>query len=204
MYWWLLLLWEFLTGTAAMRVGFSTDRSPLLPFLILLDYNVEARIHHKNITSKILYIIQNDTWQENQGNKTLHRNRVPIHQITERCTGTYLCCHNHWQTCFFQTLHYLLRSEEKSNRCRFHGPNSWFLQQRQKYSCHLQKYRVHCTYVVVSFINFDRDLHAMLFSTYKNSIKSTPSWNAYPIYIQTISYAIAKMLQKCLILLSFV
>lgn len=153
------------------------------------------------ITSKILYINQNDTWQENQGNKTLHRNRVPIHKITERCT--YLCCHNHWQTCFFQTLHYLLRSEEKSNRCTFHGPNSWFLQQRQKYSCHLRKYRVHCTYVVVSFINFDRDLHAMLFSTYKNSIKSTPIWNAYPIYIQTISYAIAKMLQKCLILLPF-
>lgn len=27
-----------LTGTAAIRVGFSTVQSPLLPFLILLDY----------------------------------------------------------------------------------------------------------------------------------------------------------------------
>lgn len=32
-----------LTGTAAMRVGFSTEQSPLLPFFILVDYSEKIK-----------------------------------------------------------------------------------------------------------------------------------------------------------------
>lgn len=166
-----------------MRVGFSTERSPLLPFLILLDYNVKARIRHKSINQQILSINQNDTRQENN---TLDRNWEPVYKITK--SFTYLCCHKHCQTCCFQTLRYLLKSEEKSNRCTFRGPNSWFLQQRQKYPCHLLK---NCVSLYLRGGEFHHFLHAMLISTYKNSIKSTLSWST-SLYIQTISYRIAK------------
>lgn len=37
-----------LTGTAAIRVGFSTVQSPLLPFLILLDCNTEKMIVYED------------------------------------------------------------------------------------------------------------------------------------------------------------
>lgn len=47
-------LHSVLTGTAAMSVGFSTVQSPLLPFLILLDYSKEKvnRIRKTNIRKK--------------------------------------------------------------------------------------------------------------------------------------------------------
>lgn len=39
MRWWLLFFFlKQLTGTAAIRVGWSSDASPLLPFLILVDW----------------------------------------------------------------------------------------------------------------------------------------------------------------------
>lgn len=43
-----------LTGTAAMSVGFSTVQSPLLPFLILLDYIKEKlnRIRTTDLSKK--------------------------------------------------------------------------------------------------------------------------------------------------------
>lgn len=116
----------------------------------------------------------------------MDKNRVPVYKITKSCT--YLCCHKHCQTCCFQTLRYLLKSEEKSNRCTFRGPNSWFLQQRQKYPCHLLK---NCVSLYLRGGEFHHFLHAMLISTYKNSIKSTLSWST-SLYIQTISYRIAK------------
>lgn len=171
-----------------MRVGFSTERSPLLPFLILLDYNVKARIRHKNINQQNFVHRSKRHTTRKSGNtcNTLHRNWVPVYKITKSCT--YLCCHKHCQTCCFQTLRYLLKSEEKSNRCRFRGPNSWFLQQRQKYPCHLLKNRVSLYLRGGEFHNFT---HAMLIVHKKNSIKSTLSWST-SLYIQTISYKIAK------------
>lgn len=139
------------------------------------------------VTSKILYINQNETRQENKEIiLSLDKNRVPVYKITKSCT--YLCCHKYCQTCCFQTLRYLLKSEEKSNRCTFRGPNSWFLQQRQKYPCHLLK---NCVSLYLHCGEFHNFLHAMLISTYKNSIKSTLSWST-SLYIQTISYRIAK------------
>lgn len=49
-----------LTGTAAIRVGFSTVQSPLLPFLILLDY-----INEKAKTIRETYVSKNACWGSN-------------------------------------------------------------------------------------------------------------------------------------------